>query len=110
MNKKLNVEDWINETMLSLNTAEKQEAPPFLLTRLHAKLKKAETPGMWGKLMLFLCRPANVLAILLVILAVNGYIIFSNLRSNQPTAVTTNYRDDFSSTLVSVYDYENVEP
>lgn len=113
MKRKLNCEDWIHEAMHSMDPQEKQEAPPFLLTRLCTKLKAEEEIGFWGKFMLGLSRPSTVLTLLLVILAVNGFIIISNYnKEKQAAPVTTNnhYRDDFSSTLVSVYDYENLEP
>lgn len=113
MKRKLNCEDWIHEAMHSLDPQEKQDAPPYLLTRLRAKLRAEEEIGFWGKFILVFSKPSTVLSILLVILAVNGFIIISNYnKEKQAAPVTTNnhYRDDFSSTLVSVYDYENLEP
>lgn len=112
MKKKRNAEEWVNETINSLNSVEKQDSPPFLLTRLHARIKVSEDPGLFGKLVLLFSRPAIVLGILLLIIAVNGFIIASNLKERKSNAVSgsNHYREDFTSTLVSVYDYENAEP
>lgn len=107
----MNREQWINEALVSLNS-EKQEASPYLLTRLHAKLQRTEEPGFWGKLILFVGKPAVAMSILMMILAGNGWAIASKFKDQQKNVVTTTvgYREDFASTLLSVYDYENAEP
>ncbi len=111
MGNKMNRENWINEALVSLNR-EKQEASPYLLTRLHAKLKQNEEPGFFGKMILYVNRPAVAMSILMMILAGNGWAIASKFKNQQKNVVTTTagYREDFASTLLSVYDYENVEP
>jgi len=112
MKKNLNKEEWIDETLHSLDPVEKQDPPPFLLTRLHAIIRNKQENGLIGKILIFLNRPAVALGMLALIIAVNGFVIISNMRSKTPDATTAvnHYRDDFSSTLVSVYDFENSEP
>jgi len=112
MKVKLNSEEWIDETMNSLTPSEMQEPPAYLLTRLHAKFKQEEEPGLLTKLILFLSRPAMVMSILFFVLVVNALIIASNIKAQQssPVSVNTHYREDFASSLVSVYDYEYSEP
>ena len=110
MQNKMQKENWINETLTALNT-EKQDASPYLLTRLHARLNKPEETGIWAKMILWISRPAVALSLLLMILAGNGWAIATKYKHQQrSTAINGGYREDFASTLVSVYDYENPEP
>ncbi len=104
-------ENWINETLTALNT-EKQDASPYLLTRLHARLNRTEETGVLARMILWISRPAVALSMLLMILACNGWAIASKYKHEQRNSTASNggYREDFASTLVSVYDYENQEP
>jgi hypothetical protein len=91
MKSKKDIAQLTDQVMNSLDGVQRAETQPFFYTRLMARMEGAEMNG-WNRWMAFLSRPAVSLALLLVFLMINGYLIFSRLESQpEMTAATSDY-------------------
>lgn len=72
MKKRITPEEIIN----SLDGIQRAEPTPFLYTRVHARLVKKQD-NMFLTAFAFITRPAFVMAMVMLILLVNGYIMFN---------------------------------
>jgi hypothetical protein len=66
------------QVMNSLDGIQRAETQPFFYTRLMARMEGG-TINSWNRWMAYLGRPAVSLAVLVVFLMINGYLIFSRL-------------------------------
>ncbi len=80
-----------DQVMNSLDGIQRAETQPFFYTRLMARMEGGEMNG-WNRWMAYLSRPAVSLALLLVFLMINGYLIFSRLESEpEMSAIASDY-------------------
>jgi hypothetical protein len=111
MTQKEKIQEEIERTLQSLNSVKRAEANPFLFTRIKARMNKKSSG--WESVFSFLNKPAIAIAILLIVMAVNGWAL---LGSSKPTEIAGGVNDNASelaneyNTVASVnnYDYENM--
>jgi len=101
----------VNETIDSMDGAERAEPAPYLLTRINAKMGMQQ-PSAWERVGAFLSRPgvAFGLAIFLVIinLVIHGYGDTFNSAAIQGSQVSA---DEYSMNGSSaIFDLENIQP
>jgi hypothetical protein len=68
-----------DDILNSFDKLQRAQVPPFFYTRLKARMEKGlepETPSSW------LLRPVYALSALIVVLAINAYVIFGKATSN----------------------------
>lgn len=82
MKSKKDIAQLTDQVMNSLDGIQRAETQPFFYTRLMARMEGGTLHG-WNRWMAYLSRPAVSLALLLVFLVINGYLIFNQL-SAQP--------------------------
>ncbi len=108
------IDQWVEETIGSLDGARRAEAKPFLLTRVLARMQaeQAGAENIWTKAGAFLSRPAVAMAGLLLIVLLNAAIIISNVNDNRNNTVqqVSSAKDEFAINVISIYDTENLEP
>lgn len=102
----------IEEALNSVDGATRAAARPFLLTRITASMSKG-TESAWEKVSKFITRPAVAFTGLCLVLLVNTIVMVANKTAAPPMAteqVAQNTADEFSYTVASIYDTENMQP
>lgn len=102
----------VDETINSMDTAERATPAPYLLTRIHAKMNKE--PGYlsaWERISSLLGKPLVAFPSLVLVLLLNFWIIRSSVSdSNNASAADFSKvsSDEYSlSTATSLFDFEN---
>jgi len=111
MTSKEKIQQEIERTLQCLDGVKRAEANSFLFTRIKARMKK-KADG-WEGMFSFINRPAIAIAILVIVMAVNGWAL---LGSGTSEASAPDGNTSFSelaneyNTVASVnnYDYENM--
>jgi len=87
------------EIISSLDGIQRAEPSPFLYTRIHARLLKKEDNPVFNVLA-FITRPTVVMVMVMLILLVNGYIMFNrnSFLQNQ---------DEIGQTIAAEYGRQN---
>ena len=102
----------VEETINSMDAAAKAMPAPFLLTRINARMEREKAnSSVWEKLSAFIAKPTVAFSVLLLVLAINFFIIRSSVNDNSVSG-TSDYSkiatDDYSlSTATSLFDFEN---
>lgn len=112
MNKKEQINKLIDEAISSVDNVKRASPMPFLLTRINAKLNKANE-NMWEKAGWFIGRPSFAVPGLAMLLLINVMVVVSN--KTDPFTVATEQSalaqpDEFSFPVATIYDIENTEP
>lgn len=107
--------DKIDNILNSIDGIEKASPKPFLLTRINARINKAnEAPtNIWYKIAFYLKKPSIAFAAILVLALINIFVIKSiNHKSDlENIAKNTNTQKyDFAINVSVMYDVENQEP
>ena len=102
------IQQEIEQTLKSLDGVKRAGANPFLFTRIKARMDKK--PGAWEWITSFVARPAIAIAIVVLVMAINGWAL---LDSNTDEVITADNNSDLANeynTVASVnnYDYENM--
>ena len=105
------IEQEIEQTLQSLDGAKRAEANPFLFTRIQARMDKKANG--WERTFSFISKPAIALAIVVLVMAVNGWALWDGSgTSESPTADNPNVSElaNEYNVVASVnnYDYENM--
>lgn len=102
----------VEATLRSLDNIKRAEAPPFLYTRIQAKLSASNT--LWEKLLQFITKPSIALALLLGIILLNGSVLsWKNPLSSKETASASEqllrqeFAEQYNLAITTFYDYEN---
>ena len=102
----------IDEAMNSIDNVERAAPPPFLLTRITARLQKSRE-NFWEKAGWFIARPKIAIPALVMLMVINVMAVVLN-KPDSFTVATENPAlfpaDEFSSTVATLYDIENSEP
>jgi len=113
MTSKEKIQQEIEQTLQSLDGLKRAEANPFLFTRIQARMNKKSS--RWEeRAFSFLSRPAIAVAIVVVVMVVNGWALWGNSASGSNETVTadTNVSElaNEYNVVASVdnYDYENM--
>lgn len=111
MNKnKLN--KMVEETLNSMDDAERATPAPYLLTRINARMnKEAVAVSVWERVSALLGKPLVAIPSIVVVLLLNFWIIrssVSNTNNLPPADYSKASTDDYSlSTATSLFDFEN---
>ena len=108
MNDNNNIEKNIDDALNSFDGANKATPKPFLFTRLKARMNREEN-STWEKAVRFIARPAVAVAGLCLIIGINAVVIFNNTSKTTVADQAYNNTDEFSSTVASLYNFENTE-
>ncbi len=113
MTQKEKIQQEIEKTLESINGIKRAEANPFLFTRIRARMDR--NTGMWERTFSFVSKPLVALAVLALVMAMNGWSFFGT----PSTAATESYVADETLSLpefeneyklitsTDSYDYEN---
>jgi len=110
MTQKEKIEQEIEKTLGSLDGVKRAEANPYLFTRIKARMNKS-TSGPWEKTFSFVSKPLVALAVLALVMAMNGWAIFGNpdeVIEPSNTASVSEIANEYNMVAsVNNYDYEN---
>ena len=113
MNKQEKINQLIEQAINSTDGAERATPPPFLLTRINARLNKS-TVSSWEKLSWFIGKPSIAITGLAMLMLVNVLAIVYNKTEPISTATeqsTQENPDEFSYTAATtIYDIDNTDP
>ncbi len=100
----------IDETIDSMDAVERATPAPFLLTRLHAALRREEI-SYWERMTVFLCRPGVALGAVLLVLMLN-FVMYTYSNRNQNNFQTTGTGADEYSMInpAALFEIENTQP
>ena len=111
MTSKEKIQQEIEQTLQCLDGVKRAEANPFLFTRIQARMNKKT--GVWERTFSFVSRPVIAVAIVLVVMAVNGWALWGGTGSNEN--LTADFTNGNASELASEYNvvasvgnYENM--
>jgi len=110
MDSKEKIQQEIEQTLQSLENVKRAEANPFLFTRIKARMDKKANGWEW--VLSFVSRPAIAIAILLLVMAVNGWALWGS--GSDETITTDNggiseLANEYNNVAsVNNYDYENL--
>jgi hypothetical protein len=112
MTSKEKIQQEIEQTLQSLDGAKRAEANPFLFTRIRARMDKKSNNG-WERAFSFLSKPAIAVAIVVLVMAVNGWALWGGPdTSDSVTSDNVNVSElaNEYNVVASVdnYDYENL--
>lgn len=103
-----NLNKLTDDAMNSMDDAGKATPPPYLLTRINARLK--ETPAnFWERASLLMGKPVVAASFVLVLIMTNVFVIIQNKQqtfNNVADQPIQSPADDFS-TVATIYDNEN---
>ena len=112
MTSKEKIQQEIEQTLQCLDGAKRAEANPFLFTRIKARMDKKA--NVWERTFSFISKPAIAVAIVVLVMAVNGWALLDNPGSgtNENVSADTNASElaNEYNVVASVdnYDYENL--
>ena len=112
MTQKEKIQQEIEKTLESLNGMKRAEANPFLFTRIQARMQRKA--GWWDRTFSFASKPLFALAILALVMAMNGWSYFGNttpaetlVTDTETTSLPEFEREYKFITSTDSYDYEN---
>ena len=101
----------VDDTLHSMDAAGRAMPAPFLLTRIRARMDRENNLSTWEKLSAVLTRPTIAFPALIMVLALNFWIIQSSVADNNGSSAGDYSKvstDDYSlSTATSLFDFEN---
>ncbi|MEO5889211.1 MAG: hypothetical protein ABIQ31_03105 [Ferruginibacter sp.] len=112
MKNKEHISKLVEDTINSMDNAERAVPPPFLLTRINARLNETKE-SFWEKAVWFISRPAVAIPGLAMFILVNLSVVIFNKADRSATAkeqLIQYQTDDFSYAVATIYDIENTEP
>ena len=112
MNKKEHIDKLIEEALNSVDSINRAEAKPYLLTRINARMNK-ETGSAWERAGWFIGRPAVAFTGLCMLLLINVMVVVPNNPSDTASVAEQSFQtqsDEFSYTVATIYDNENTQP
>jgi flagellar biosynthesis/type III secretory pathway M-ring protein FliF/YscJ len=110
MTQKEKIQGEIERTLQSFDGVKKAEANPFLFTRIKARMNKRSTG--WEGIFSFVSKPAIAIAIVAIVMAVNGWALWGS-NTNEETITESPNASELATEYNSVasvnnYDYENM--
>ena len=111
MTSKEKIQQEIEQTLQSLEGIKRAEANPFLFTRIQARMAKKET--VWERTFSFISKPAIAMAIVLLVMVVNGWALLGSGSTNDNVVGDTSNVSELANEYnvvasVDNYDYENL--
>ena len=110
MTSKEKIQQEIEQTLQCLDGVKRAEANPFLFTRIKARMAKKDS--VWERTFSFISKPAIAMAIVLLVMTVNGWALLgsnSNDNSIGDSANVSELANEYNVVAsVDNYDYENM--
>ena len=110
MTSKEKIQQEIEQTLQCLDGAKRAEANPFLFTRIQARMAKKDSA--WERIFSFISRPAIAMAIVLLVMAVNGWALLGSNSNDNVIGDSANVSElaNEYNVVASVdnYNYENL--
>ena len=113
MTSKEKTQQEIEQTLQCLDGVKKAEANPFLFTRIKARMAKKDSA--WERTFSFISRPAIAMAIVVLVMAVNGWALLGSDSTNENSngdnanANVSELANEYNVVAsVDNYDYENM--
>ena len=111
MTSKDKIQQEIEQTLQCLDGAKRAEANPFLFTRIKARMSRKA--NVWERTFSFISRPAIAFAIVVAVMAVNGWALWGGSGSNENLTADNANVSEFANEYnvvasVDNYDYENM--
>lgn len=113
MTQQEKIQQEIERTLESLDGIKRAEANPFLFTRIRARMTRKA--GGWDRTFSFVSKPLVALAVLALVMAMNGWSFYGNNSTDE--ALASDYTETVSLpefeneyrviTSTDSYDYEN---
>ncbi|MEO7263900.1 MAG: hypothetical protein ABIW38_03260 [Ferruginibacter sp.] len=117
MNNRINkkqIEEKVEETLLSIEGMQRATPAPYLLTRINARKQEIATRenSIWFRLGIMLSRPVVAVSCLLLLLLLNTVVIniAANYTGMAGKNIATQQRDEFAMNVLSIYETETNEP
>lgn len=114
MKTRPDIDKKVDDALSSLDGIQRAEPAPFFYTRVIGRLQRKES--VWEKTGSFIARPAVVIAGLVLILAVNISLLFSQQSSTKTSTPVSSITDELKTdneyilASSSSFDYENLDP
>ena len=110
MTSKEKIQQEIERTLQSLDEVKRAQANPFLFTRIKSRMNTKDNG--WERIIFsFISRPAIAIAIVVIVMAVNGWALWGS-GTNEATTGETSFSElaNEYNTVASAsnYDYENM--
>jgi hypothetical protein len=111
MTSKEKIQQEIEQTLQSLDGLKRAEANPFLFTRIKARMDRKT--NVWERTFSFISKPAIAVAIVVVVMAVNGWALWDKSGPNTIENVTAENVSELANEYnvvasVDNYDYDNM--
>ena len=110
MTSKEKIQQEIEQTLQCLDGVKRAEANPFLFTRIKARMAKKE--NAWERTFSFISKPAIAMAIVLLVMVVNGWALLGSGSNETVVGDAANVSElaNEYNVVASVdnYDYENL--
>jgi hypothetical protein len=110
MTSKEKIQQEIEQTLQCLDGTKRAEANPFLFTRIKARMAKKDS--VWDRTFSFISKPAIAMAIVLLVMTVNGWALLGSDSNDNVIGDTANVSElaNEYNVVASVdnYDYENL--
>ena len=112
MTSKEKIQQEIEQTLQCLDGVKRAEANPFLFTRIQARMNKRSS--RWEeRTFSFISKPAIAVAIVVLVMAVNGWALWDNSGSGTTEPVTADNVSELANEYnvvasIDNYDYENM--
>ena len=110
MTSKEKIQQEIEQTLQCLDGVKRAGSNPFLFTRIQARMAKKD--GAWERTFSFISKPIIAMAIVLLVMAVNGWALLgsgSNDNTNSDSANVSELANEYNVVAsVDNYDYENL--
>jgi flagellar biosynthesis/type III secretory pathway M-ring protein FliF/YscJ len=110
MTQKEKIQGEIERTLQSIDGVKRAEANPFLYTRIQARMNKKSTG--WEGIFSFVSKPAIAIAIVAIVMAVNGWALWGSNTTEETITESSNASElatEYNSVAsVNNYDYENI--
>ena len=113
MTSKEKIQQEIEQTLQSLDSAKRAEANSFLFTRIQARMNK-KTSRWEERTFSFISKPAIAFAILVLVMAVNGWALWGsgsdeNITADNSNTSVSELANEYNNVAsVNNYDYENL--
>ena len=112
MTSKEKIQQEIEQTLQCLDGVKRAESNPFLFTRIQARMNKRSS--RWEeRTFSFISKPAIAIAIVVLVMAVNGWALWGGTGSNENLTADNANVSEFANEYnvvasVDNYDYENM--
>jgi hypothetical protein len=107
MNNKSDIQNLVETTLVSLNGIQKASPGPYFITRVQARLAKAEK-NIWETLSAFISRPAVAVGMVTFVLLMNTFAVIQHKKiSALPVEqADQSVYEEFNVAVNTFYDYE----